>query len=263
MTVLRILNLTGILLICLFATAHGANRTPTTGIVSGAVDRDFISYECRSSGRGTLDCKFAQVKIRTAAQPEDLAKRLKRIDKLQRDLSRSNAKQDCERMAPLLGALKTGRPPKGADTKKFKEMMSRLHPKELEDQVGFFERYVQACRQPTADNIERMVRAEHSKQMRTCKVLVNNYEQTFQRTGDGKWVHNNGPTGPCGVIYISVFEPESPKGPFYNYVTRKVVTNKSGQAGLVACKLLDETVQKYTWKTETFYRGCDYITYGL
>ena len=74
-----------------------------------------------------------------------------------------------------------------------------------------------------------------------------------------------GPSGECGLIEVATFErdPAEKLSAFWNYKTRKIVTNKKGTAVLLACSALDENEYAYSWKTQDFFKGCDYVRYGF
>jgi hypothetical protein len=143
--------------------------------------------------------------------------------------------------------------------------MAELHPQQRKDALDGVSALAKACHSPTRDNLLAIVRKQHEKDMRTCLLWVNSYKETFKATGANRWVNTRGPGGTCGVVVVSQFElVEGTKGiTFWNYRTRKVVTNKQERQGLLSCGDLDETEQFYSWKTEEFYKGCDYVKYGF
>ena len=109
-------------------------------------------------------------------------------------------------------------------------------------------------------NAEAILRLVHNRETRTCKIWLNKFEQTFSRTSDSMYTHASSPHGPCGVVNIATLERDRS---LWNYRTKKVVTNRQGMSGPISCKLLDETEHLYTWNNTVFYKGCDYVKYGI
>ena len=44
---------------------------------------------------------------------------------------------------------------------------------------------------------------------------------------------------------------------------RKIVTNKSGSFLSMKCSDLDEGQLTYTWENTEFFKGCDYVRWGM
>ncbi|MDC0400278.1 hypothetical protein OAN59_11345, partial [Alphaproteobacteria bacterium] len=65
------------------------------------------------------------------------------------------------------------------------------------------------------------------------------------------------PSGPCGEIRLDRFEVdgESKLG-FWNYISRKAITNPNGKSGAVPCNKLDEEIYSYSWKPQSVDLEC-------
>jgi hypothetical protein len=260
------MRLLGVVALCmgLITPAAAATDYPYRGVTSGP-EKDFMQYSCERPTADGMLCKFTQLTIRKLANPDDLEKRLSRISEYEKEIRDDPQKhaEGCKEVIEMVEALKSGRAPDKKAQATFDKHWSAASPEERQDLLHVSALLQKVCDTPTRENFGEMIRAEHKKDMRTCMVNANNFEQTFQRGANGMWVHNGAPEGECGVISVSSFERDDPKFSLWNYKTRKIVTNKKGGSDLLSCTIFDETEFTYTWKTETFFKGCDYVKHGF
>jgi hypothetical protein len=240
--------------------ASAAGDHPSVGITSGAIEKDFIQYKCDRPTQAGMVCKFTQLKVRSQAKPEYLDEKLSRIPEFEKQIREkpTTHSERCNEFTQIGKLLRSKDDPNDKAAAEFHRNWEAMHPKEKQDMLNAVTLFGNVCEAPTSENIAAIVRAEHEKDTRTCSVLANNFEQTFQRTAGGKWVHSSAPEGDCGIISVSSFEKAHPKFSLWNYTTRKVVTNKKA-----SCTRSDETEHIYNWRPEMFFKGCDYVRYGF
>ncbi|MBP6010743.1 MAG: hypothetical protein KBA31_00820 [Alphaproteobacteria bacterium] len=116
-----------------------------------------------------------------------------------------------------------------------------------------------------------LAKVNFEKDQRTCLVNSHTFTQRFRWVDDlggrGAWVTEDKPTGPCGTIQLSRFEPDPTTKPslrFWKYYARKAVTNPQGSMyGAMKCTELDQGTYPYDWNgpRETGM-GCDYVSFG-
>jgi hypothetical protein len=98
------------------------------------------------------------------------------------------------------------------------------------------------CAYPSKDNVIRFIEDELSMARETCKIFNNNFTQKFRyNPSTRKWIHQEGPRSNCGIINIAYLERDRRKGYSdwaWNYTTRNIITNKSGQFLLNKCSEL-------------------------
>ena len=257
---MRLLRAVGLSIGLAIMPASAAVDHPSVGITSGAIDKDFIQYKCDRPVQAGMVCKFTQLKMRVQAKPEGLDEKLSRIAELEKQIRDNPTKHNaqCKDVGQMEKVLRSGPTPNDQTRAEFDQTFEDLHPKEKQDMLNVIALLGKVCEAPTRENIAAMVRAEHEKDTRTCSIMTRNFEQTFQPTAVGTWVHTSALEGECGIIYITSFEKADPKFSLWNYRTRRVVTNKQG-----SCAGYDETEQTYNWRSEMFFKGCDYIRYGF
>ena len=130
------------------------------------------------------------------------------------------------------------------------------------------------CDSYTETNFLKATRIEHDKDMRTCKVSTNSFNQTFQRVDvyssePGNWVVQTQPSGACGIVDLSRFESDAQKigegsFVFWSYIARKAITNPKGELFSGGkCSGLDQTEHLYDWRArDNLYMRCDYIEFS-
>jgi len=242
---------------------------PTSGALAGKADRDFMEYQCGLAQSGILECKFTQLSIRKSAKPKDLAEQKAKLPEIEKEFREGKGlkKSDCKTFRTMEEAIRSGKLPPSADKDKYAKFVANASPQEKQDMLDGLRSLVKVCESPNRENILRMIETQHDKKSRTCAVSANNFKAEFQSVDGKVWVQTTKPHGPCGVVTISSFEKETTSFniSFWNYKTRKVVTNKKADlvGNLMKCSDLDETEYTYGWKSETFFKGCDYVKHSV
>lgn len=254
-----------IMMICLISCTAAANDRPLNGTGGGEVDGDFMEYQCTPLTDGRLNCLFTQIKITRAAKSEDLSVALARVEE-QAKTFKGLDKETCAGVRDMLILLQGKSPPAGsklhideAQRQKWLQMPAR----EREDQIAMMTAMLRICEKPSRDSLAAVARLEHNKKLRTCRIFTNKFEQVFSRTGPNVWAHSSAPQGECGSINVSTFERDDPRFGLWNIQMRKIVTNKSGSFLSMKCSDLDESQLTYTWRNTEFFKGCDYVRWGM
>jgi hypothetical protein len=113
------------------------------------------------------------------------------------------------------------------------------------------------CTNPSRINVEKWMKDALQKEQLTCTIFDKTYEQTFQYKPSAKqWFYQEGPDSfnllnDCGIINIAYIKKDSRKGCDFslNYISRKIVTNKSGSVLVTSCSKLtegDDSIEKET-----------------
>jgi hypothetical protein len=162
-----------------------------------------------------------------------------------------------------LEAVLAGHAPPGADKAKFEAGMLKMAPTQKADTLRGIKAFVELCREQTEARYIDLVRGDHERKQRTCRVWTNTFTQRFTRVMEGPWVVRDAPTGSCGVVNVSRFEMDADSGlKFWRYHSKKVVTNKAGELmpGF-PCSGLDEQEYLFDWRSEQRHLGCEYIRF--
>lgn len=208
-----------------------------------------------------MHCSFAQTMVSRPADREDFEGKLPKA--IEQALLPEQLKE-CGDIANFVQAVRDGRTPKGVDAAKYTMGMAAMKSEQKADllnQLALMDAY---CAKPTKETAEAMLRSIHEKDLKTCKIWTNAYTQDFTtQDGGATWISNDGPSGACGVIYISKFERTTGEFSFWTYTTQKVVTKKDGDPILDICSGLDERQIFYNWSGEEKYLDCTYIKFGF
>ncbi|WP_424982949.1 hypothetical protein [Maritalea sp. S77] len=251
---------------CLSVSAQNA---PTAGKVYAEEQKQSLTYFCTKRAN-LIDCEFVQTSVRPKLSQTDyeaaVASQLKALE--------ANPKQPleaCEYMNELNSALREERVPNlpDIDPTEYTEALSTKSIEELQDIRLPIETFSAFCENPSKDKYLETIEASLDIATRTCSVSTHTYEQTFTSLNGGNtWVvKQDGPQGPCGITNISRFEIDSSGdfGPFWNYHSQKIITNKDPNAsdGFLNCSKLDEDEYLFSWKSITLHMNCDYIEFSI
>lgn len=126
------------------------------------------------------------------------------------------------------------------------------------------------CHNKTPDNLRRLAEIDINKSAKTCRIFNVTGKIEFTRDAQtGKWIANQGPSGPCGIVNVDTLEYDlsvnegKPNDTFMIYTTRRIVTNPNGQLPFgQSCKSLDEHTFRFDWRTQESTLGCEFIDYG-
>jgi len=251
----------------LFAASAMADEAPSSGIVYNTKETHSIVYFCEKNRDNSLDCEFTQTRVRKKAKAQDLKPRL---DEARKTFSTSKelTPEMCKEQKDFVEVLH-GR--KKAPNKEQQNFLKNISDLEKKDILKIMSAITTACDSKTEENYLNVVRIGHDKDTRTCIVNSNTYKQSFRLvlddiSGARSWVVKGEPSGACGIVQLSRFEPESLKDSklvFWKYVAKKAVTNRQGllMPGM-ACKDLDEDEYVYDWRSKEHALGCDYIEFS-
>ena len=261
---------TFIMLLMISPTSTFASKIdyPTSILVYGTTENDYISGSCEKLGEFKIKCHFVQAHISKDRSPEDLPKKMAQaVKELEGNTEKILDKKTCSETRLMLNALRTGKVPEGGDKALFEKNFIKAHPRQKNDMINSLKLLSNVCDDPSRNNIESMAKNLHDKELRTCKVWVNSYDETFTRSiRSPHWVSNEGPSGPCGVVNIDVLKKVSSGNfDFWVYDTKRIVTNKEAKefGDLLHCKDKPEPKMFYDWKQTENFLACDYIKFGF
>ena len=193
---------------------------PTTGMLYNQQEDSSLTYNCTlKAGQQRLRCEFIQTAVRKKAKPADLEKK---IDEARKNYPGAVKEFSDPRKCNMVGAwlgMATGQisidaalarnPGIATDAAKFKEGMIRLQEdaKANPSVLDTFRALAGMCDHPTEENVLKITKADHDKDLLTCKVSSNPFAQEFVWVSDfgngGAWVVSSQPEGPCGVVQLS------------------------------------------------------------
>ena len=247
---------------------------PSVGFLygTGAVSNSYLQYACEESNQ-RLNCKFTQMmltpKLKESEYNSELAKKREQAEKeavekggldvMHEELCR-NFLTSLDTLDALISGNIEGLP---ASVRDNYYSMSKA---QLEANKELLSPLNEVCRSKpnNSDWLEKVFRSELDRSLKTCSLVANPYEATFQETSPGIYTSRNGPEGPCGVVSVSVFTPENKFGFLYNYREQRIVTNKGSSMplalGEMKCSDLDESSLEYNWYNANEFKNCVYIT---
>ena len=246
----------------LISKIHAGSK-PTTGILYNLKEVKSLIYSCESQNDSILTCEFKQVGVRKKLTDDELSK--KRSDKEQaaeyveeclRD--RKQEKTDQKRRKDFLKGIS------------MLDSIAKNSKNESEAiKATITAKAVQSC---SEEDMAKLIELNLVEENRTCIVSGGyDFTQSFRlvsdNSGSNVWTVIGTPSGDCGIVQASRFEPEKlGKTVFWNYVSRKTITNKKGKTlfGLseISCKDLDEGEYGYSWKSETYPIRCDEVEFS-
>jgi hypothetical protein len=244
-------------LICGGTTAI-ANEYPRNLDMLTNVDDNEISAmsgECQRERSGALKCRFHQTLVPREKSREEIEKEIadntkatmKEVKSLLNDPLCN--KDERAKFAAEINRIKATDPAKAEQVKVAEEMITPMF---------------RVCDDPSERNVRAMVRTNVERENLTCKIVsLRPFELTFQLQPDGRWLSNDGPSGPCGVILITTLEKDPKYSVLWTYTQRRLITNKAGSIGLAECKAFEEHTQVFSWKPQDKFRQCKMIKFGV
>ncbi|MEW8318542.1 MAG: hypothetical protein AB2660_01320 [Candidatus Thiodiazotropha sp.] len=251
-------------MIFLFQPVVLADDLPRSGLLYNTKETHSLAYECEQNEDYSLTCDFTQVMVRKKAKPGDITEA---ITKAKKEFSKGVKfkEKECAMFKTLVDVIEGKmKPPKEGS-------INKLSDKEKEDFRELGEKMLKFCDSNSEKDYIEIAKYDHDKKTKTCLVATNRFSQTFDIVSDAMsinevWVVKSKPEGPCGVIHLSRFEQDKLNDSnftFWNYVTKKAVTNPKGKTLLgLECKELDEDEYTYDWRSETHTLGCEYIEFS-
>lgn len=265
-----------------------AAEMPRFGMVYNTKEASSLAYGCKKINDALIECEFSQTSIRKKANVEDLNAKLDeakaRFPKEKSELKESDKlspipegaveipieKPDMEMCKKENGLIDIVRGKKKAPTKEGQEHFESMSETEKKDLAKLLDAVENYCNNTNIESYLNLVRVTHERETRVCFASSHTFKQSFRLVQDDAsgayaWVVKDEPSGPCGIVQLSRFEPYKPKGStitFWKYTAKKAVTNKQGSDWLVACKDMDENEYLYDWMSKERMVGCDYIEFS-
>lgn len=281
---------------CLFFanTAYAQLDVPTTGMLYNTQEASLLTYNCHKSDNAKLDCEFIQTSVRKKSKPAELEKKIEDAKKQFPDaLKEISSDKSCGKelsfINPLIDVLSGKKTPEEiAETfssdKDFnkEEFLQNMKESSTDDKRELLKTMLALqnfCKEKTEESFLELTKLSHEKDSRTCIIAAGySFTQTFTyvedySSGDGTWVVESKPEGPCGAVQLSRFVSEKTKigdSEFTNwkYIAKKAITNRDGAYfGDFKCSQADENEYLYDWKTSTktdrlYHLGCEYIEFS-
>jgi len=240
-----------------FAAAQSPEY-PTTGMVYNTTEAASLTHRCSSTDRFTMECEFTQTAVRRKLSADDAATKLAEAKAEFISKPTTISQSECATYETLSMVLQ------GKKAAPDMQGMSKLSAREKADGLLIANQMVSFCHAPNIDNYMKAVAIGIDKDKRSCLVSSNHFNQKFRRSDANTWAVVSQPYGPCGVVELSRFEADKTKQgiTFWNYFSRKAITNPNGDAGLLSCKMLDEREYKYEWKKRDPDLSCDYVEFS-
>ena len=247
-----------------FVSSIRAQEFPSIGILFNTSEMQSLVYRCEQSAKNSLDCEFTQNAVRPKARSSELGRKLESA-RIEYRKGYSPAAAECKTTTEIVAVLE------GRKAAPKPEAILSLTTAEKRDYLTSSKAMLELCAKNTEESYVNVVRVDHDKSTRTCKVSSNSYKQTFRLVQDSassatSWVVQSNPEGPCGIVNLSRFEPEriaGSKSIFWRYIARKAITNPEASFGYGAqCKGLDESQYVYDWRSKEHSVSCDYIEFS-
>ncbi|MEH2596878.1 hypothetical protein V1278_003791 [Bradyrhizobium sp. AZCC 1577] len=240
-----------------FASAQSPDY-PSTGIVYNTIEAASLTHYCKlTSDKFSMDCEFTQTSVRRKLNADDAIKKLAdaKAEFISKPMQMSQKEcAEYETLSMILQGKKAAPDPQG---------MSKMSEREKADVLAISSQMVSFCRAPNIDSWMKIVSTGIEKDKRTCLVSSYTFKQKFRRSDTNAWIVISQADGPCGVVQLSRFEPDKTKySTFWNYFSRKAVTNPNAEAGLISCNMLDEREYKYQWQQRNPDLNCEYVEFS-
>ncbi|MGC4028926.1 MAG: hypothetical protein QM696_08645 [Steroidobacteraceae bacterium] len=236
-------------------------RQPTSGIAYNTKERSAVTYECSTVAGNQMHCRFVQTAVRKKLGVSDLQSEVDKLDESTRDWKPSS--KDCAESAGLYAQLQS----------ESSAALPTLHPKDREVAIEAVRAMEAACKTGSTAALRDYGKRSLVRDTKVCRISSHIFEQDFSRLPESKnehpvWVTSAAPSGPCGIVQLSRFEPADMSEGFWawNYIARKAVTNPDGDFGLLGkCRNLDEESYTYSWRSDegvSAWAECDQIEFS-
>lgn len=237
----------------------GSQEYPSYGKVYNTKENNMITYDCNLQKNQQLECDMTQMSIRKKSKK--LSEKIKEGKKQWKN-EKSISKKDCKLYEQTLSFIEGKTPP---PNKNIEEMTKNMKSFQKKDIIKITKSLVKFCENPVLDNFLKIITIAHDKETRTCKVSSNSFKQRFEKVDllSNTWRAVPEATGPCGIIRLDRLELDKKSYTQWNYISKKAITNPSGQALLLKCSELDENEYVFSWRKKEIALNCDYIDFGL
>jgi hypothetical protein len=237
-----------------------AGDIPTAGIAYNTKETNSIVFRCNQTKASTIDCEFNQTRVLPALKSEQSIKNLS-IAREEFKKGTTIEKEECDRFQQILDIID------GKETEKTSNAPELLHQFKNKDDISFLKAGLIFCKKPTEENFIEMTRIIDSKKTRTCLASSNTFKQSYILMRDtGAWIAQSKPTGDCGIVDLSRFDPDKSLGSNFtawNFIAKKAITNPNGTLLLgQPCSGLDEEEYLFSWQNRTWPMQCDYVEFS-
>ena len=253
-----------IVLISLVTSMMGSNlmayETPTSGMVYNTSESSALVFQCTKESSTFIDCQFTQTSVRKKLENKKLS------STVATEMSQfKNAVKECNgEINETLDILEGRKEPP------IKDSISKMSDLQKKDMLSISRAFSDFCKVKTENAYEKAVYAINELETRTCSVSSNSFKQSFRLINDEinntySWVVDSTPTGSCGIVQLSRFEPVKLGNIiFWNYISRKAITNPKGKGFLnLSCGDLDQKEYLYDSSSHEQAMQCDYINFSV
>lgn len=242
------------------ATNLMAYETPRSGMVYNTSESSALTYQCKNETNTLIECQFTQTSVRKKLKNTELSSAVTKAKS-----QFKNTVQECKGQTNEFLDILEGRkePP-------IKDSISKMSDLQKKDMLAVFRALSDFCKVKTEKAYENFVYTSSEVETRTCSVSSYSFTQSFRLINDEinksySWVVDTTPTGSCGIVQLSRFEPvKSGNMTFWNYISRKAITNPKGTLFLnQSCEGLDQKEYLYDWRSQEQAVQCDYINFSV
>jgi len=241
---------------------------PTTTIIHPKNgDRNAIYVDCdlKTLNPETIECSFFQMTLSLKTNPDEVEEKIAKLIKYL-ETDKRFLKDPVEEVKKLCFKDKQSE----SYNKLWKEVKNMEEGKAKEYKKFIFALGEKSCDISTAEEAKSLSRKliEISTNFETvsCKVWSNTWKETFEYKKNynqpSYWLAQPKPSGDCGVINVSTFKQVENKM-FWDYESRRIVTNKEGEGLLWKCDTLEERTVSYGWDSEATSIECQEVSFGL
>lgn len=237
-----------------------AYETPNSGMVYNTSESSALTFQCQNKTSTFIECQFTQTSVRKKLKNKELAAAVTKAKSQFKD-----AVQECNgEVNETLDILEGRKEPP------IKDSISKMSDLQKKDMLAIFRAFSEFCKVKTEKTYENAVYTSSEVDTRRCSVSSNSFTQSFRLINDEmnktySWVVDSTPTGSCGVVQLSRFEPvKSGNITFWNYISRKAITNPKGTVFVnLSCGDLDQKEYLYDWRSQEQAMQCDYINFSV
>ena len=212
---------------------------------------DAISAQCDGNiDSSTVKCHFTQILVRLKTSPEQIDEQWQQIKG--EELKDANAvneflKDICitqDQYEDAVGKL------------------ANAEPQQKHHAIQQMEKLLAVCRNPSQQAVEDYFYSILLQDTETCNIATYEYDVTFQKIEPNKWISNEGPTGVCQTVHITILENEEANPTFWTYKSKKSYLNKKN----TFCAGMEDQheFEIYSWQyLSPLPMGCKYIDFRL
>ena len=250
-----------VFLACFNSVGRASDDYPRSSTVYNTKEDSNITFECTVDSIGELVCEATQTSITNKTSQS--TKEVVSAATSQWEDGQRLSTNECALYRTMLEFFEGRSPPPSAAAKNFMDAMPEAHRLDF---ILSAEALIRYCNTPNLRNFLAVVKLDHDKKIRTCKVMTFHWSQRFYQAGPETWTAKPEPIGECGVVRLDRFERVKPSADydlnFWDYISKKAVTNPKGSTLTLPCSELDENEYLFSWKKRDLNRSCDYVEFN-